>query len=609
MSLGLANPAGAVALIAVGVLVALWLHDRRRRVIPVGTLFLWKQVPPSDLERRRFRPDLLFVLQLALLLALIAGFLRPYVEGGERSAVPARLCLVVDVSASMQAREDGSTRLEIARRRADALVAALGSGEEVMLVAAAERAHVVLRWTTDHPRVRERLAALEPLDTPTNLAPALGLALAEARARPSTRVAVLSDLPPEASGVARDALTSVDWVQVGRSDDNVAIASLLVAEPPFGGTRDATATVVVRNYAHAARRAALVATVDGESWARRDLALAARASAQVVLAAPPRPGPLVVTLLADDALAVDNRAVGWIGAPAPLDLLLVTESRELGADFDALAAAIPGSRVEVVNRARYAEAPPVGHRVALFDAFVPAKGPPGAALYVAPPPGNPICPSAEAIERAVVIDWDDAHPALAGLRALESFDAVWAHPLAVPSWAVPIVFAGTRQGAFPLLLAGEHAGRRVACLGAELVTPLASSDRLPLLVLALGALRWLAEPLAATALAVETGVPVVAAGASGAVDRPGLRIAGDPAVLLAERVGSYRVGERVVLANLFDERESDIGRDGDREWPASTPAAVAPIGGTNHEFGWWLYLTGAALLGIEWLAWLGRERA
>ena len=78
--MGILNPAGAFTLAAIAVLVALYLLDRRRRVVALGSLFLWERVPAAILERRRFRPDALFLLQLALLLALIAGYLRPYVE-------------------------------------------------------------------------------------------------------------------------------------------------------------------------------------------------------------------------------------------------------------------------------------------------------------------------------------------------------------------------------------------------------------------------------------------------------------------------------------------------------------------------------------------------
>src|SRR5439155_24844135 len=119
--------------------------------------------------------------------------------------------------------EDYVTLCVQSQRRARSLVAQLLTGDEEMLVTAAEREHVDLAWTVDHARAQDRLEALEPLDTPTNLAAALELALGELHARPETQVAVLTDLPPEASGVAGTALAYVDWIQIGRADDHVAI--------------------------------------------------------------------------------------------------------------------------------------------------------------------------------------------------------------------------------------------------------------------------------------------------------------------------------------------------------------------------------------------------
>jgi len=604
VTLGLANPAGALALGAVGVLIVLHLYGRRRRAVPVGTLFLWQRVPAEPLDRRRFRPDLLFALQLVLLLALIAGLVRPYLEVATPVAERVRLLVVLDVSASMQAREEGGTRFELARRRARALVAQLLTGDEVMLVAAAERAHVVLAWTADHTRAQDRLEALEPLDTPTNLAAALELALGERRARPETQVAVLTDLPPGASGVARAELAYVDWIQIGRSDDNLAITGLSVDAPPFHPVGDATATVLVRNYAHVERRVVLEARVGTETWARRELVLAPRAAEPVLLTDPPADGELTVTLAVDDALAVDNRARAELPASRPLDVLVVSATRALGA---ALGASVTGSRVRTVEPARLAEAEPA--RVVVYDRSVP-PGPPRAepALYLAPPADNPICPGVRTADDAAVIDWDVDHPAVAGLQGLEALTLEHAVQLVTPGWGSAVVLGATARGAFPLLVAGERDGRRVACLGADLAGPLVSSDDVPFLLLLLSTLRWLEEPPGGAALLVETGVPVLAGPGAAEFHGPGLHVAGDPPVLLAERTGVYRVGARVVLANLFDDRESDIGREGGGEWPATArPAAADTAGTARRELGWWLYLAAAALLALEWSAWQRRR--
>ncbi len=310
-AIGVQNPGGAFTLAAVAALIALHLRRRRRRTIPVSTLFLWRQVPSQVLGRRRLRATLLFFLQLGLLLALIAGYLRPYREQG--GVAPGQsLLLVLDASASMQAREAGGTRFELARRRARDLIAGLGPGGATMIVVASDGAHVALGWTADDTRVRRRLEELEALDTPTDLAPALRLALGAARARPGARLVVLTDLPPDAGLVAPAELAALDWVQIGETDDNLALASLTLEEPAFAAVRDATATVVVRNYAARERRALLEARVESTPWMRRELTLPPRGSAHVLLAAPPAAGLVEVTLQAGDALHQRLCALGFV---------------------------------------------------------------------------------------------------------------------------------------------------------------------------------------------------------------------------------------------------------------------------------------------------------
>ena len=61
-----------------------------------------------------------------------------------------------------------------------------------------------------------------------------------------------------------------------------------------------------------------------------------------------------------------------------------------------------------------------------------------------------------------------------------------------------------------------------------------------------------------------------------------------------------------MLANLFDERESDIGRRDAGEWaPTSPPRAPAIV--RPRELAWWAYAAAAALLALEWLVWSRRS--
>jgi hypothetical protein len=604
--IGFANPAGLAALLAVGVLVALHFLRRRRRVIPVGSLVLWRRVAAQPLEPQRLRVDLLLLLQLALLLALSGGLVRPYLRQGAAPTTIRSLLLVLDTSASMQTREDDGVRFETARRRAATLAA---EADEVMLVEAGARPRVTLRWTADRTRVLERLETCAALDTPGDLGAAVDLAVSEARARPGVHVTVLTDLPRTAVGVPDDELDLVDWVQVGRTDDNVAVASVMVEQAPFHAARDATATVVVRNYAARTKRVILTASVGNHAWARQEIVLAPRATEHVLLADPPGAGAVVVSLALDDALPLDDEGYGWIAADETLDVLVVSDALRSTAPVTDLLARVPGSRVAAIALREYEHSQPVGHRAVVFDRVVPDAMPVVSnALYVEPPPGNTLCPSAkDALAGAAVIDWESTHAALADVGALAALRVARARRLETPPWGTVLVTAAADGRGFPLLIAGERGGRRLACLGARL--PDGSSDDLPLLVLLLGALRWLEES-ETTVLVVRTGAPVIVGGdAARAIATDGLRVAGEPAVLVAERAGLHRPGDRPVVANLFDDRESDVGRDGGGEWPARVGAAAPAHPTARRELGWWLYLAAAGLLGLEWLVWMRRRRA
>ena len=603
------HPGGFGGLAAVAVLVLLYLYDRRRRTIPVGNLFLWRRIESPPRERQRFRPDRLFWAQLAIVLALVTAYTAPVLESATPPAAGASLVLVLDVSASMQTREDDGSRFDEARRRALARVDAAGSDGEIMILTAAARPRVALDWTRDRARVRAALQALAPTDAPTDLAPAIELARGIAADRPSAAIAVFTDLPPEASGLAPEARAALDYVQLGRSDDNAGIAGIVVTTPPFHGPNETQVTIDVRNYSRTTREAVLEARVAGAPWARRSLTLAPRATEHVLLARPPGSGLLEVRLDGDDALAADDHARAWIGAAAPLDLLLVTDSPALADALASVATALVGSRIEVTSRQRFAAAPPAGRRVVLFDGFVPESVPPAViALYTAPPAGNEVCPTVRRRGDAMVVDWDDDHPVLAGLGALQALAVGGAAELQATSWGTPIVIAVASDAAFPLLIVGERGARRTACLGAELGGSLGTSDRMPLLLLTLATLRWLAEPFGPEALLVETGRPALAgAGPTAPVTGAGLEIAGEPPVVVAERTGVFTLGPpgaaRLVLANLFDDRESDVGRSGPAEWPATVrpPAGAAPAGG--RPLAAWLYAAALTAMAGEWALW------
>jgi hypothetical protein len=198
--------------------------------------------------------------------------------------------------------------------------------------------------------------------------------------------------------------------------------------------------------------------------------------------------------------------------------------------------------------------------VTVFDRLAPDDGGDGGgALYVAPPPGNTMS-SVRPVEDAAVVDWESGHPVLAGLDGLDAVEAVRAVQLQLPSWGATVLTAASRHVAYPFLVVGDVRGRRRACLAAELPPRLAASDTMPLVLLTLATLRWLAEPIAARVRA--TGVPVRRRGAR----LPPRRGCTRSAILRGprQRAGVHRARFRAVptgwCSRACERRRSDVGR-------------------------------------------------
>src|SRR6185436_11016914 len=101
--MGFAAPLALLFAGLYGVLVLLYLWERWRRRVEVPSLLLWEAVHEDVVRARRFRPDLLFLLQLLLLTGLIGGLARPYLVAAGNRPARGRHIFVLDTSASMQA--------------------------------------------------------------------------------------------------------------------------------------------------------------------------------------------------------------------------------------------------------------------------------------------------------------------------------------------------------------------------------------------------------------------------------------------------------------------------------------------------------------------------
>ncbi|HAN97857.1 MAG TPA: hypothetical protein DCQ98_10690 [Planctomycetaceae bacterium] len=155
-------------------IVLLYFLKLRRRPVEVPSTLLWARTV-EDLHVnslwQRLKRNLLLLLQLIFLGLALFALLRP--GTATESSETQRLIVLIDQSASMNARAGDGTRLDRAKLRAREIVDTMPSGSVAMVIAFSDRARVVQSYTDNRALLRRKIAELGPTSRPTRIADAL----------------------------------------------------------------------------------------------------------------------------------------------------------------------------------------------------------------------------------------------------------------------------------------------------------------------------------------------------------------------------------------------------------------------------------------------------
>jgi hypothetical protein len=617
VNLDLAAP---IWLSALGVLLPLiWLYLRTRRRPPafVSSLVLWRAVAEPVVQKRRPRLPLLFFAQALLIIAAALALAQPFTRrplppGPAKDAV-----VVVDVSASMQAREQGSTRFALARDAARERAEQLAQAGRRLTVIAAGQQPQVLGTDLDGARATALIEALEARDTGGNLTAAAELAVAQAGAQGS--IDVFTDAASDGLVLSRDARAMATVHRFGTGGSNVAIAGVRVVSSPFDAPGRTRVVLTVRNYSAETRPVEvrvvpLGASRDDKRGTARSLTLGPGATDVVSIDGLGWTGPFQAMLSPEDDLALDDTIYGVLPVPAPLDVLLVSEDDALQRALENLARSLGNVTIRTILPVQFH--PEKADGVTILDRFTPPQPPPGNVAYLAPPRGNADVTVAGGALHARFAEQRE-HPLTYGLtNAHTLLGGVDVVALAPSATMKPVLLGRADGREVPLVLAGEVGGRRVVATAfAPRAADLRSADALPALVFTIDLLRWLAPAATDAPLTRIAGERLRAgfpdATPIGHVDGPGIaRDLGPSDEITLEKAGIYTTtsasGARQLLVSFVDPTESDIARPAITDpapppVPTAEPATSAPRVWQELPYVREVLLVALAAMLLEWL--------
>ncbi len=428
--MSLVNPAALVlAALALPIIVFYILKIRLRR-IPVSTLLFWQQIFEEKKPRslwQKLRHLLSLLLQLAFLAFLVLALANPIFRWQQAQA--RRLVLVVDNSSSMNASDVSPSRLEAAKDEGRRLIEGMRLGDELAIIEAGARTHVVC-GPTDHERtLRTALSSITPGDGPTRVEEAVALARRLLSGSEKMRkVVILSDGSfDRAAPLARE--ENVEFIAIGKKTGNCGITRLQARRSlldPIGYE----ILVEVLNASDEAASFRLELDLDDDPIDVVPMNLAAgQRSVHVFEKTSAEGGRLRASIDRKDALPADNTA--WAILPRrarqrvilvtpgnlflekvfeaiPLvDLEVVKVSKEAPLDQEAAKAWQAGAKAKSLNEAQ---------PILVFHHKVPDALPPGPVFVIEPERPGPFWDSGELLQNPLVAKQDKESPLMLHIR-------------------------------------------------------------------------------------------------------------------------------------------------------------------------------------------------
>jgi hypothetical protein len=652
---------GIAAVVVPALLVLYFLKLRRREELVPSTL-LWKRAV-QDLQVnapfQRLRKNLLLLLQLLVLAAAILALARPIV----RTAVAdeERVVLLIDRSASMNAREGDQTRLDEAKEQAIRLVKtfnqrtsswrsflSLGGAKaqtRAMVIAFSDRATVVSPFTTNTSDLVDLIQRIEPTDGRTDLREALDLA--EAYMAPPTRLSLgMEATPMSAEAPATLVLISdgrianldkvvlrsgtMEMIRIGQARDNVGITALRT-QRNYERPENVNAFLTVRNfgpgpvgtdvsiYVDGVMRLVQPVTLTGAAASATQPAEATQGTSRAVPfeLALDRGALLEARLSRSDALAADNSAYVVVPPPRRQKVLVVTDGKY--PFLDSVIRGLPLQKHPFVTpaeydaaAAQYATDGQSNFDVVIFDKYAPATLPAGNYLFLGALPKVPGIEPGEILQKHALVWWDETHPVLRYV-SLDYVYVAESQTVKLPPEAE--VLAEGPKG--PVIFRYAAAGRQY------LVVTFAVEDstwwsKLSFGVFIYNAIRYLGGGEAeADRGAVRPGESLRVVVAPGAEEATLTRPDGSRVTLVpdasgvayyggTERVGVYRAqgaaaGRDWFAVNLEDEAESDIAPPTGPLTIENRPVAeMAAIKTATPEVWRWFVGVALVLVVVEW---------
>ena len=377
--------------------VIIYLLAFRKRTVVVAADPIWRKIVGK--RRTPFRKLLALLIQLLVLFLLSLALGDPRFLPAQAKP-PVNMALVVDVSASMSAKDGGGTRMDRAVELSRAVADAMGPRDRMTLMAMDDSCRPLLPYTSDPEEIHDALGDLKSTTVSEEAQPAVDFAAstltgggtgAGSAGEVQSRIVLVSD---RFHAVEAPAGIELVQVAVGEGTENLAVTGFDI-RPRGGAARGNEVFLEVANYGRRSRRVRLSVHTSAALLGEEILEVPAKGSAtRSYFLQPLETDRVMATITAArgggpaDGFVLDDRAFALTPEQNIRRVVLVTSGNlylEKALELN------PSVGLKVVAPERYRPSVLAGAQAVFFDGICP-PAPIHAAYFN--PPGDSGCPFA-----------------------------------------------------------------------------------------------------------------------------------------------------------------------------------------------------------------------
>ena len=629
----------------IGLVVYLYIFNKKKNIVHVSSLIPWGILKEDTVRSKVFKIDLLFLLQILLILLLVFFLAKPYLKSSIINISGKNIVLVVDSSASMQTVEGDETRFDMARSQALKMIGKLGQSDKMMVISSNYSSRVVSDFTDDKTRLNKTINDLMPMDTGTNLDEGVSLGVSFLKNTERGEMYVLTDRSASSINFTNLKSGNIKFITFGEESANVAITSLDVYQDMFKDYTEREAYATIENYSNDIKTVRLNVFLNDEIIMDKEFELAGNEQKTLSVMNLNAPGILKASIQTDDFLLVDNTAYAIINEIKPINILLVSDNYSLKDELAKIEQGTHRIIVTHITTSEYEQEVIKNYDAAIFHKFIPDNNPGINSLYVTPylyssssqaedvkegsAFSNVLISEHNLVSPVKVLDWDTTHSTMLHLTNLDDLNIKSAFTMKPPDWSTPLIKISDNLNDSPIAFAGWYEGKKIISLGFDLSDfDFSKSDGLRMLIMTLNIIQWLNPYEAVDNSKLLTGGQYrlnYALTESIEIVTPANEIleydvkdnATEANFIFnkIEYTGEYKISgtnfNNRFVANLFDGNESKIAPESvdDEELIFEEKEAETLIKDKKTEFGKYLLLLVPFMLLIEWLLYHKKVRA